>query len=171
VEALDGSIGHGKLVSSFSYAIADCLGLADSEKADILNAGYAADIGKEAIPHHLLNRSDTLTSRELETLRLHPEEGANSLRMRGYDNENILHLVRHSHELYNGFGYPNGLKGDEIPLGSRIIAVADTYAAMISWRPYRDSWERSVALDEVLRGAESGIYDRKVVEALIKVVS
>ena len=171
VEALDGSIGHGKLVAIFSYAIASCLGLTDSEKADILTAGYAADIGKETVPHHLLTRSGTLTSRELETLRAHPEEGANALRKMGYDNENILQIVRHSHEQYNGSGHPDGIKGEAIPLGSRIIAVADTYAAMISWRPYRDSWERSVALDEIVRGAESGIYDRNIVEALIKVVS
>jgi HD-GYP domain-containing protein (c-di-GMP phosphodiesterase class II) len=171
VEALDGSIGHGKLVAIFSYAIASCLGLADSEKTDILTAGYAADIGKETIPHHLLTRSGTLTSRELETLRAHPAEGANALQKMGYDNENILQIVRHSHEHYNGSGHPDGLKGDAIPLGSRIIAVADTYTAMISWRPYRDSWERSVALDEIVRGAEAGIYDRKIVEALIKVVS
>jgi len=171
VEALDGSIGHGKLVAIFSYAIASCLGLTDSEKADILTAGYAADIGKETVPHHLLTRSGTLTSRELETLRAHPEEGANALRKMGYDNENILQIVRHSHEHYNGSGHPDGIKGDAIPLGSRIIAVADTYAAMISWRPYRDSWERSVALDEIVRGAEAGIYDRNIVEALIKVVS
>jgi len=134
-------------------------------------AQKAADIGKETVPHHLLTRSGTLTSRELETLRAHPEEGANALRKMGYDNENILQIVRHSHEHYNGSGHPDGLTGEAIPLGSRIIAVADTYAAMISWRPYRDSWERSVALDEIVRGAESGIYDRNIVEALIKVVS
>ena len=171
VEALDGSIGHGKLVAIFSYAIASCLGLTESEKADILTAGYAADIGKEIVPHHLLTRSGTLTSHELETLHAHPAEGTSSLRKMGYDNENILKIVRHSHEQYNGSGHPDGLKGNEIPLGSRIIAVADTYAAMISWRPYRDSWERSVALDEIVRGAEAGIYDRNIVEALIKVLS
>jgi HD-GYP domain-containing protein (c-di-GMP phosphodiesterase class II) len=171
VEALDGSIGHGKLVAIFSYAIASCLGLAERAKADILTAGYAADIGKETVPHHLLTRSGTLTSRELETLRMHPEEGANALLKMGHDNENILQIVRHSHEHYNGTGHPEALKGESIPIGSRIIAAADTYAAMISWRPYRDPWERSVALDEIVKGAEAGIYDRKVVEALIRVVS
>jgi HD-GYP domain-containing protein (c-di-GMP phosphodiesterase class II) len=171
VEALDGSIGHGKLVAVFSYAIASCLGLSEREKTDILTAGYAADIGKEIIPHHLLTRTGTLTTREIETLRAHAAEGPSALRKLGYDNDNILKIVRHSHENYNGSGYPDGLKGEEIPLGSRIIAVADTYAAMISWRPYRDSWDCSVALDEIARGAEAGIYDRNVVEALIKVLS
>jgi HD-GYP domain-containing protein (c-di-GMP phosphodiesterase class II) len=171
VEALDGSIGHGKLVGIFSYAIASCLGLVDNEKADILTAGYAADIGKGIIPHHLLTRAGTLTARELETLQAHPEEGANLLRKMGYDNENMLKIVRHSHEHYNGSGHPDGLKGNEIPLSSRIIAVADTYAAMISWRPYRDPWDRSVALDEIVRGSDAGIYDPVVVDALIKVVS
>ncbi len=171
VEALDGSIGHSRLVAVFSYAIASSLGLSEREKTDILTAGYAADIGKEIIPHHLLTRTGTLTAREIETLRTHAAEGASALRKMGYDNENILTIVRHSHENYNGSGYPDGLKGNEIPLGSRIIAVADTYAAMISWRPYRDSWDCSVALDEIVRGAESGIYDRNIVAALINVLS
>jgi HD-GYP domain-containing protein (c-di-GMP phosphodiesterase class II) len=171
VEALDGSIGHGKMVALFSYAIAGYLGLSDKEKIDILHSGYIADIGKEIVPHHLLNRNGTLSPREMELIKEHPVEGANSQRKMGYEKEYMLKIVRHSHENFNGTGYPDGIRGNAIPLGSRIIAVADAYDALISWRPYRDPWERSVALDEIVRETESGIYDPTVVAALINILA
>jgi HD-GYP domain-containing protein (c-di-GMP phosphodiesterase class II) len=150
VEALDSGIGHGKMVAIFAYAIAENLGLAEKEKTDILHAGYVADIGKEIVPHHLLNRQGPLNSREMDIIKAHPIEGTIAVRNMGYENENMLRYIRHSHENYDGSGYPDGLKGLEIPLGSRIIAVADAYDALISWRPYRDPWERTVALDEII---------------------
>jgi HD-GYP domain-containing protein (c-di-GMP phosphodiesterase class II) len=171
VEALDGSIGHGKMVALFSYAIAGYLGLSDKEKIDILHSGYIADIGKEIVPHHLLNRNGTLSPREMELIKEHPVEGANSQRKMGYEKEYMLKIVRHSHENFNGTGYPDGIRGNAIPLGSRIIAVADAYDALISWRPYRDPWERSVALDEIVRETEAGIYDPTVVAALINILA
>ncbi|MCX5895453.1 MAG: HD domain-containing protein [Proteobacteria bacterium] len=170
VEALDSSIGHGKMVAIFSYAIASHLGLSDKEKSDILHAGYVADIGKEIVPHHLLNRAGSLSPREMEIIKTHPVESVNTLRKMGYENNDIFNIISHSHESFNGTGYPDGLKGEDIPLGSRIVAVADSYDAMISWRPYRDPWERSVALDELAREADAGSYDSKIVSALIKVL-
>jgi HD-GYP domain-containing protein (c-di-GMP phosphodiesterase class II) len=83
----------------------------------------------------------------------------------------MIKIVQHSHENFSGTGYPDGLKGEDIPLGSRIVAVADAYDALISWRPYRDAWERHVALDEIGRGVGKGLYDPKVVDALIKIMS
>ena len=171
VEALDGSIGHSRMVAIFSYAMATCLGLPDTEKTDIMQAGFLADIGKEIIPHHLLNRAGGLSSRELDIVRTHPAEGAASLRKMGYDNPNLIRIVYHSHENFNGTGYPDGLREEDIPLGSRIVAVADAYDALISWRPYRDAWERHVALDEIARGADQGLYDPKVVAALVKITN
>jgi HD-GYP domain-containing protein (c-di-GMP phosphodiesterase class II) len=171
VEALDGSIGHSKMVAIFSYALATYFGLPDTEKMDILQAGFLADIGKEIIPHHLLNRMGGLSSRETDIVKTHPVEGARSLRKMGYENQNMIRIVYHSHENFNGTGYPDGLKQEEIPLGSRIVAAADAYDAIISWRPYRDAWERNAALDEIGRGAGKGLYDPKVVAALIKIMS
>ena len=171
VEALDGSIGHSKMVAIFAYAIATSFNLPEKDKLDILHAGFLADIGKEIVPHHLLNRMGSLSSWELDMVKMHPVEGARTLRKMGYDNEEIIKIVYHSHENYNGSGYPDGLKGDDIPLGSRIVAVADAYDALISWRPYRDPWERHVALDEIARGVGKGIYDPKVVDGLIKIMT
>src|SRR5437870_5668443 len=171
VEALDGSIGHSKMVAIFAYAIATSFNLPEKDKLDILHAGFLADIGKEIVPHHLLNRMGSLSSWELDMVKMHPVEGARTLRKMGYDNEEIIKIVYHSHENYNGSGYPDGLKGDDIPLGSRIVAVADAYDALISWRPYRDPWERHVALDEIARGVGKGTYDPKVVDGLIKIMT
>jgi HD-GYP domain-containing protein (c-di-GMP phosphodiesterase class II) len=171
VEALDGSIGHSKMVAIFAYALASYFGLTDKEKLDILHAAFMADIGKEIVPHHLLNRMGSLSSWELDMVRMHPMEGARTLRKMGYDNETMIKIVQHSHENFSGTGYPDGLKGEDIPLGSRIVAVADAYDALVSWRPYRDAWERHVALDEIGRGVGKGLYDPKVVDALIKIMS
>src|SRR5712692_8175069 len=171
VEALDGSIGHSKMVAIFAYTLATYFNLPDKDKLDILHAGFLADIGKEIVPHHLLNRMGSLSSWELDMVKMHPVEGARTLRKLGYDNEEMIKIVYHSHENYNGTGYPDGLKGEDIPLGSRIVAVADAYDALISCRPYRDPWERHVALDEIARGVGKGTYDPKVAGGLIKIMS
>ncbi len=171
VEALDGSIGHSKMVAIFAYALASYFGLPDKDKQDILHAGFLADIGKEIVPHHLLNRMGSLSSWELDMVRMHPVEGARMMRKLGYDNETMIKIVHHSHENFSGTGYPDGLKGDDIPIGARIVAVADAYDALISWRPYREPWERHVALDEIGRSVGKGLYDPKVVDALIKIMS
>ena len=170
VEALDGCIGHSKVVAVICYAVATTLGLPEKDKTDILHAGFMADIGKEIIPHHLLNRVGTLTPSEFEMVKMHTSEGTRILRKMGYENDAMLRIVQHSHENYNGSGYPSGLKGDLIPLGSRIVAVADAYDALTSRRPYRDPWERHAALDEIQRGIGKGLYDPKIVKALMNVL-
>jgi len=171
VEALDGCIGHSKIVAVLSYAIATSLNLPDKEKIDILHAGFMADIGKEIIPHHLLNRVGTLTPSEFEMVKMHTSEGVRILRKMGYENEAMIKIVQHSHENFNGSGYPAGLKRDEIPLGARIVAVADAYDALTSRRPYRDPWERHAALDEIGRGVGTGLYDPRIVEVLLGLLS
>lgn len=166
VEALDGSVGHARVVAVLSYAMAAHFDLTDREKLDVLQAGFLADLGKEAVPHHLLNRRGGLMAAESDLLRQHPVESTRRMRTMGYDNEDVLRIVRHSHEHFKGAGYPDGLTGDAIPLGSRIVAVADAYDALTSWRPYREPWERRSALEELRRGVERGLYDPKVVEIL-----
>jgi HD-GYP domain-containing protein (c-di-GMP phosphodiesterase class II) len=170
VEALDGSIGHGKIVSLLSYAIAAQLGASEQEKMDILRAGYVADIGKENIPHHLLNRVGGLSADELKEVQQHPIEGPRILKKMGYDSEAMLDIVRHSHECFDGSGYPDGLRGEMIPLGARILAVADAYDALTSWRPYRERWECNTAFDELRRAVEKGVFDPNILGALTQVL-
>jgi putative nucleotidyltransferase with HDIG domain len=168
VEALDGSIGHSRTVALLSYAMAQALGLPEKDKKDILLAGFFADIGKEIIPHYILNRGGSLSSTEFDLIKTHTAESARVMKSMGYENEAALQIVRHSHESFNGTGYPDGLNGDKIPIGSRIVAVADAYDALTSKRPYRDSWERHSSLDQIDRGVEKGLFDPKVVQALHK---
>jgi HD-GYP domain-containing protein (c-di-GMP phosphodiesterase class II)/class 3 adenylate cyclase len=168
IEALDGSIGHSRIVALLSYAIAQALGLPEKDKQDLLLAGFFADIGKEIVPHSVLNRGGSLSSTEFETIKTHTAESVRVMKAMGYENEAALKIVKHSHENFNGSGYPDRLKGENIPIGSRIVAVADTYDALTSKRPYRDSWERHSSMDQIDRGTEKGIFDPKVVQVLHK---
>lgn len=166
VEAMDGSIGHSKVVAVLSYALGQALGLPEQDKKDLLMAAFLADIGKEIVPHSVLNRGGSLSNSELDLIKLHAAESVRIIKKMGYENEAVLQMVAHSHESFNGTGYPKGLKGDAIPIGSRIIAVADTYDALTSKRPFRDAWERHAALDQIDRGVERGLFDPKIVQIL-----
>ena len=119
---------------------------------------------------HLLNRRGAFSSTEFELVKQHPAEGVRLLRSMGYESEPLLAMVRDSHEAWDGSGYPNGLRGEDIPRGARIVAVADTYDALTSWRPTREPWARDAALDEIREGGAVGRYDPEVVAALTKLL-
>jgi len=171
VEALDGSIGHARVVSLLSYAVAEELGMPDGEKLALLHAAFLADLGKQSISHHLLNRRGPLTADETTEIRKHPAESARIAREMGFGAEIVQRLIAHSHERSDGSGYPAGLKGEEIPLGCRIIHVADAYDAMTSWRAFRERWDREAALDELRICVGKGSYDARVVDTLIRLLS
>jgi len=166
VEVLDGSIGHSKAVGLISYAIADSIGLPDKEKQNILLSGYLFDIGKEIIPHHLLNRRGSLDSNEFQEVTKHSVEAVRILKKMGYENEQMFKIIEAHHENFDGTGYPRGIKGAEIPLGARILAVADMYDALTSWRMYRKRWDYRAAFSEIEKGKNSGRFDPEVVEHL-----
>jgi len=170
IEARDARIGHATTVAVLSYAIAEVLGFGDADRMDILRAGYLADIGMEIVPHHLLNRRGSLAGSEYEAIKKHPQAGERLLRTMGYQSEVVLGIIRSSHELMDGSGYPERLKGEAIPFGARIVVVADAYDALTSWRPYRDPLARDAALDEIGRSCTRGVYDSRVVEALLKLL-
>jgi HD-GYP domain-containing protein (c-di-GMP phosphodiesterase class II) len=86
-------------------------------------------------------------------------------------NEQLLEIVKHHHEMWNGSGYPDGLKGEEIPIGARITTVAEAYGAMTSWRPYRGPWDAKLALNEIRKTADKGCYDSQVVDALFEILT
>ena len=170
VESLDGSVGRGLLVGMLSYAIADHLQLNEDLKKNILQAGLLQDIGKEAIPHHILNRPASLTEQEVKFVEKYVIESVSSLRRLGYVNEQLLDVVKHHHEMWNGKGYPDGLKGEEIPIGARITAVAEAYSAMTSWRPYRGAWDVRLAVNEIRKATDRGAYDPRVVDILFEIL-
>jgi HD-GYP domain-containing protein (c-di-GMP phosphodiesterase class II)/class 3 adenylate cyclase len=166
VEALDGSVGHCRVVALLSYAIADRLGLNPALKETILRAGYLQNLGKEAVDHHILNLPRSLTDQESTQVEKYVSESVAACRKMGYVDPALLDIVLHHHERWDGRGYPDRLKGEEIPLGARITTVAAAYSALTSWRPYRESWDSRVALNEIRDDAERGRFDPKVVEAL-----
>lgn len=160
---------HSEREARYAEKIARRLGLTDDEIRVVVQAARLHDIGKVGVRDSVLRKAGPLTDEEWAEMTKHPVIGSDilnhlSLFRRG------AKLVRHHHERYDGKGYPDGLKGEEIPLGSRIIAVADAFDAMISDRPYR----KGIPVDEALRrlAAEAGRqFDPVVVGTLIKIVT
>jgi HD-GYP domain-containing protein (c-di-GMP phosphodiesterase class II) len=166
VEALDGAVGHCRVVALLSYALADRLNLNEELKKTVMLAGYLQDLGKEAVPHHVLNRRGSLTDQESKLLEKYVPESVATCRRMGYVDPRLLEIVLHHHEAWDGSGFPDGLRGEAIPLGARITAVAEAYSALTSWRPYHDAWDARVAISEIRKGMDRGRYDPKVVQTL-----
>jgi adenylate cyclase len=166
VECLDASVGHSRVVGFLAFAIADKLGLPDMEKRILLEAGYLADIGKTIVSHHVLNRSENLAGTEFEEFTKHCREGVRKLKQMGYDAPPLFEIVEAHQELFNGGGYPNGWAGQQIPLGARIVAVADAYASLTAWRPHRDRWEFRAAFAELEKETARGKFDPRVTACL-----
>ncbi len=155
--------GHSERVMNVAATIAREMGLAEAEVERIRLAGLLHDIGKIGIIEALLERPAELSEDEFPPLRLHPEKGVAILApIRQL--QDILPGVLHHHERMDGSGYPHGLKGEAIPLSARIVAVADSFDAMVSERPYKKGLSVKEAVAELNRCAGSQ-FDRAVVEA------
>lgn len=141
------TIGHSTRVAKYSEAIAKELGWSEEETRNIYYVGLLHDIGKIAIPHRILNKPSRLTDLEYAVIKRHTTIGSDILRdIKSVENVRLGALYHH--ERYDGSGYPNGLKGDEIPLVARIIGIADAYDAMTSDRKYRKHLPEEVVRDE-----------------------
>jgi HD-GYP domain-containing protein (c-di-GMP phosphodiesterase class II) len=145
--------GHSRRVSRHAGRIAKAMRLSPTDIAKIRTAATVHDVGKLHTPREILNNPGRLTDREFEIVKLHPGDGADMLAEVG--DPEIAAMVRHHHERIDGGGYPDGLTGSEIPLGARIIAVADTFDAITSGRPYRRAGTHRKALDILSREAGS----------------
>ncbi len=156
---------HSEAVIDMSGAVARNLGLNPIEIERVKSAALLHDIGKVAIPDEILHKAGPLTDNEWKLMKEHPVIGERILRvLPGLGN--VARIVRHEHERWDGCGYPDGLAGEEIPLGSRIIIAADTYHAITSNRPYRAARSHSEAVDELTRCAGTQ-FDPSVTAALI----
>jgi len=154
---------HSQSVADHSVRTARRLGLPDREVEVIRLAARVHDLGKIAIPDEVLHKAGRLTAAEFELMKKHPETGAEILaKFPAYRHGRELVLAHH--ERIDGLGYPRGLAGAAIALGARIIAVADSWDAMTSDRPYRKALEAEVALGELLRGRGTQ-WDASVVDA------
>lgn len=159
---------HSRRVARHSARIAKELGLPAAQISMIRTAAAVHDVGKIETPREILGKPGALTDEEFAEIKLHPVNGARMVGQMG-DPEVTL-AVRHHHERLDGKGYPSGLQGDEIPLGARIIAVADSFDAITSQRPYRAAKPHKVALD-ILRKEAGTQLDPKVVDAFLRIYS
>ncbi|RJQ43916.1 MAG: diguanylate cyclase [Gaiellales bacterium] len=164
----EGDAGHSESVARLSSAIAEALNLDEEVVQQVRVAGLLHDIGLVSVPPDIINKREELSEEDWRRIREHPEAGTEILKHIS-SLEGFLPVVRHHHEHYDGAGYPDGLKREEIPLGARIIAVADAYQAMISDRPYRKAMPPSQALIELQRGAGRQ-FDPVVVELFIRMM-
>jgi diguanylate cyclase (GGDEF)-like protein/putative nucleotidyltransferase with HDIG domain len=160
---------HSEEVVALAAELAACLGLPAREIERVRSGALLHDVGKVAIPNEILYKPGRLTREEWVVMRRHPVIGEGILR-RTPELEDIAPLVRHEHEHWDGSGYPDGIAGTEIPMGSRIILACDAYNAMITRRPYRDPMSRADAIDELKRCAGTQ-FDPAVVEALLRVLA
>jgi HD-GYP domain-containing protein (c-di-GMP phosphodiesterase class II) len=159
--------GHSQRVARHAECIARAMHLSAAEIAKIRTAATVHDVGKIYTPREILNNPRRLTDREYAIVKLHPSDGADMLAAVG--DPEIATMVRHHHERIDGDGYPDGLAGEEIPLGARIISVCDAYDAMVTDRPYRRGTDSESALAELRRCAGSQ-FDPAVVEAFCAVI-
>lgn len=154
--------GHSRRVTRHAERIAKTMHVPRCDVAKLRTAAALHDIGKIHTPQAVLHKPGRLTDEEFGVVKRHPGEGAAMLA--GLDDQDVVAMVRHHHERLDGSGYPDGLAGAEIPLGARIIAVADTFDAMTSNRSYRGAFEHRKAL-EVLAGEAGTRLDAAAVSA------
>jgi HD-GYP domain-containing protein (c-di-GMP phosphodiesterase class II) len=157
--------GHSERVSRFSIAIAERLGLPDDEVEKIRISAVLHDVGKIGIDDVILKKPSALTDEEFEIMKKHPQKGYKIMSQIPAMKEFLPGMYMH-HEMMNGKGYPQGLKGDEIPLMARIVSVADTFDAMTTDRPY----QKALAFDDAVERIKSFVgtrYDERVVEAFV----
>lgn len=160
--------GHSKRVSEYAYLLAKHIGLDLQEREWVRLAAALHDIGKIGIPESILCKPGKLTKEEFEVMKQHPVIGARILKPIK-QLEVVAHYVLYHHENWNGCGYPHGLSGEKIPIGSRIVSIVDAYQAMTSDRPYR----ARLPFDEAIKRLKDGKgtqWDPDLIDTFIKLV-
>jgi len=158
--------GHSQKVSTYAVLLAEALGLSEAEVEEVRLAGVLHDIGKVGIPESILNKSGPLNPDEWETMKTHVQYGARILEpLDGLSR--VQQMVKHHHEFFDGSGYPEGLGGSRIPLGARIIAIADAYDTITSDRMYKKARTAEEAFAELER-CDGAQFDPDLVEVFIR---
>lgn len=154
--------GHSQRVARHSYMVAKTMHMSRRQREKVRLAGLLHDLGKVNVPRDVLNKAGRLTEIEFAAVKTHPAAGADMVAM--LRDAELTAMIRYHHERIDGTGYPHRLEGDEIPIGARIIAVADTFDAITSRRPYRPARKHKVAM-EILKNEAGKQLDREVVRA------
>lgn len=156
---------HSEHVAKLSLAIADAVGFSKIMKNKLEHAAIIHDIGKIGVNEQILRKMGSLTKAELAEIKKHPEIGARIVNEVAFL-EDTVEVVLYHHERFDGTGYPEGLKGDEIPLPARIVTIADAIDAMMRDRPYRKAFSQSQIIDELIKGAGTQ-FDPEIVRLII----
>ncbi len=160
--------GHSERVRKRAIKIAKKLHLASEQLTTLNYAGYLHDIGKIGISDFILNKKDPLTKDEFKKIRQHPIIGHHMLKGVKHLCE-VCKIIRSEHEKFDGTGYPDGLKKYDIPIGARIIAIADAFDAMTTNRPYRLALSKKEAIDRIEQASGSQ-FDPKLVRAFLSII-
>ena len=158
---------HSDIVADYAKRIAEKMGLPFYEIKKIIQSALLHDLGKMAMPDGILNKPGPLNEKEWEEVRKHPEKSEEILKHLTFIT--FLPIIRHHHERFDGTGYPDKLSGEKIPLGARILAVADSFEAMTRDRSYRKALSKERAIEEIKRCSGSQ-FDPKVVMAFLEVL-
>jgi len=162
--------GHSERVAALATNLAKTIGLSERAQDRIHKAGILHDIGKIGVSGKVLSKQGALKEDEYRDVIAHPSMGA-TICQPLKSLADIIPMIKHHHERYDGNGKPDGLTGDNIPLGARIISVADTYDAMTSTRPYRKAMEKEVALEIFKNEIDKGQWDQELVAHFIDMMT
>ncbi len=164
----DLSRGHIQRVRSLAEALGRAVSYPEDQMEGLKAAALLHDIGKLAVPENILSKPGKLTAAEYSKVMIHPVVGADILSNVEFPYE-VVPIVKHHHERYDGTGYPSGLKGEEIPFGARILTVVDCYEALTTNRPHRPRYSREQALN-LMRSEKGRTFDPVVLEVFIDIV-
>jgi diguanylate cyclase (GGDEF)-like protein/putative nucleotidyltransferase with HDIG domain len=157
---------HIRSIQQYAAMLAEAAGLSDEEVQAVRTAALLHDIGNMAVPEHILAKPEALTPEEFERVKIHTRVGANILRRVPFAGP-VADLVFNHHERWDGLGYPSGLQGDDIPVGARILAIADCFSTLQAHRPYRAARSESEAIG-VLREFAGTAFDPALVELFVE---
>lgn len=164
----DLSRGHIQRVRTLAEGLARAVSYPEDQMEGLKAAALLHDIGKLAVPEHILSKPGKLTAAEYSKVMIHPVVGADILSNVEFPYE-VVPIVKHHHERYDGTGYPSGLKGEDIPFGARILTVVDCYEALTTNRPHRPRYTREEAL-ELMRSEKGRTFDPVVLEVFFDMI-
>jgi putative two-component system response regulator len=161
--------GHCERLAEYASHLGRHLGLSGEELVALRRGGYLHDLGKITVPDEILKKGSDLTAVEWQIMRQHPVTGESICRpLRSL--KDVLPIIRHHHEHWNGSGYPDGLKGEEIPLLARVLQTVDIYDALRTARPYKPALAHEEAVRVMHTGAASGRWDPQLVERFFEML-
>ena len=162
--------GHCDRLSTYATAMAEHLHLPAEQCVALRRAGVIHDVGKIAVPEHILLKKGSHTPDEWKVIKQHPVIGERICApLKSF--RHVLPIIRHHHEKQDGSGYPDGLKGSEIPITARILQIADIYDALTTDRPYHSALPRREALSIMHKEAERGWWDKEIIEVFEKLTA